>query len=175
MRRQQLAQRLAVGLSRGRWSVPVLTAELERRLPQKVRALAHPLAVELVLRHPKPCAPTVRQVQQMLLQDASFDRVFQYCQKYGVWPDVGLSSPGMAPTDPFASLDLPVLSTPGALADWLFLPMERLDYLADPPEGDVLDAVAPKPTQATPLDEAVPEGLIPLTASEPLRASVRGG
>lgn len=132
MRRQQLAQRLAVGLSRGRWSVQVLTAELERRLPQKVRALAHPLAVELVLRHPKPCAPTVRQVQQMLLQDASFDRVFQYCQKYGVWPDVGLSSPGMAPADPFASLDLPVLSTPGALADWLFLPMERLDYLADP-------------------------------------------
>ena len=38
----------------------------------------------------------------------------------------------MAPIDSFARLDLPHIATTTALADWLFVPPDRLSYLADP-------------------------------------------
>ena len=37
----------------------------------------------------------------------------------------------MAPISAFAGLDIPALATVDLLADWLLIPVDRLDYLAD--------------------------------------------
>jgi retron-type reverse transcriptase len=42
-----------------------------------------------------------------------------------------LEAPRFAPSPPFADLPIPALETPGALAEWLGLTAEKLDFLAD--------------------------------------------
>ena len=60
-----------------------------------------------------------------------FEQVYRFCRKRNVWPLPDLSAPVMAPWAAFALLDLPDLPTVAALAEWLLLPVERLEYLAD--------------------------------------------
>ena len=81
--------------------------------------------------HPAHYAPSVATVAAVLLQSSNFERIKRYCLRHGVWPRPDLNSPVMAPIAAFADLDVPQLATIDELAEWLFLPLPRLDYLAD--------------------------------------------
>lgn len=131
MNRRQLARNLATSLTLGAWSKEVLIAAFERRLPAPLRRLSTDITLRLVEDFPWNYAPNVKLVEESLLLDDQFERAYRFCLRQKVWPAPDLTSPTMAPTKSFADLDLPQLTTVGALAEWLFLPLDRLEYLAD--------------------------------------------
>lgn len=131
MNKAQLAGNLAVSLTLGAWSKEVLAVTLESRLPAPLRRLANAISAKLVAEVAGAYAPDPEVVKAALLNDTQFDRIFRFCDRRGLWPDPDLSGPVMAPTQAFARLDLPQIPTVNELAQWLFLPVERLTYLAD--------------------------------------------
>ena len=68
----------------------------------------------------------------MLMDCTEFNKIVRFCVRNDIWPQADLNSPLFTPTAPFARLDVPQLSTLEDLAEWLVLPLDRLDYLADP-------------------------------------------
>lgn len=131
MHKAELARNLAYSLTLGAWSAQSLDAALSRRLPTPLARLTPPISDDLISALPSPYAPTTATVAEALRLNRHFERVFRYCQRRNHWPDADLTSPVMAPVAAFADLDVPQLPTLGCLADWLGLPPERLDYLAD--------------------------------------------
>ena len=131
MNKQQLARNLATSLTLGAWSKEVLIAALDRRLPGPIRKLSTGIGTHLIAVLPKPYAPDPRRVEKALLLDSQFTRVYRFCERRNIWPAPDLASPVMAPIPSFRDLNLPQLPTVSALADWLLLPLDRLDYLAD--------------------------------------------
>ena len=113
------------------WSKPVIEAVLLRRLPSSLHQLAPAIAKELLNVLPAQYAPSAEAVAAALLHDGNFEQIRRYCLRHGIWPDPDLNSPVMAPITAFADLDVPQMATIDALAAWLFLPVPRLDYLAD--------------------------------------------
>lgn len=105
---------------------------MRRRLPAALHGLAHPLAVELLLQCPGLYAPTIKTIAQVLQGIEEFLRIWRYCRRHNVWPDLDLSTPVMAPFAAFADLRVLPLRSAQDVADWLFLPVEKLDYFADP-------------------------------------------
>lgn len=131
MDKATLARRLAPSLVAGAWDKATITTALERRLPTPLQRLAPEIARDLLRLLPASYAPLVRHVTKELLAVDGFQRVFNYCTRRRVWPGFDLTPPAMSPVPPFHTLDLPQLATLDALADWLMVPLERLDYLAD--------------------------------------------
>ncbi|MEP3678382.1 MAG: reverse transcriptase family protein [Paracoccaceae bacterium] len=64
-------------------------------------------------------------------EQPAFEKIHQFCLRNDVWPRPDLSSPVMVPIAAFSKLDIPQLATLSDLADFLLLPIERVDYLAD--------------------------------------------
>lgn len=131
MNRRRLARNLATSLTLGGWSIGVLVSVLERRLPSPLRRLSTTIASNLIAKNPKYYAPSPKDVEGMLLLDGQFERVYRFCVRRNIWPTPDLSSPVMAPTKSFCDLNLPQLPTAGAVAEWLLLPLDRLEYLSD--------------------------------------------
>ena len=131
MQRADLARNLAVSLVAGDWTEAVLCAVLERRLPEAQRKAAPKLAARLVARLPGPVAPPVERAAAALAAEPRFEGVHGFCVRRGVWPDPDLTLPRMAPVAALAGCGLPDLPTAAALADWLTIPVGRLDYVAD--------------------------------------------
>lgn len=131
MNRRQLAGNLATSLTLGAWSKDVLMLVLERRLPAPLRKLSAAIAANLVSTIPRHYAPNPNEVEKTLLLDVQFEHIYRFCARWNIWPAPDLSSPTMAPIKAFCDLDLPQLPTVSAVADWLLLPLERLEYLAD--------------------------------------------
>ena len=131
MHKKAFSRNIAQSLTLGAWSKQTVETCLLRRLPDPLHRLAAPLSLTLLGKHPTPYAPTTNTVATTLLTLDLFDRIIRYCTRRNIWPAPDLTSPTMAPIAVFAHLDLPQLATIGDLADWLFLPVARLDYLAD--------------------------------------------
>lgn len=131
MNRKDLARNLAYSLTLGAWSKTYIQSTLTRRLPRALHRLADAISSDLVSNRPYTYSPNVKLIANALRQGDQFERVFRYCSRRNIWPDPDLSSPVMSPVAAFAALDVPQLPTLDALSDWLFLPIERLDYLAD--------------------------------------------
>lgn len=127
-----LAQQMAVGLTRGAWTRGHLTAHLERHLPRGIQDVGPYLAAVLIADFPQAYAPAPKALAKTLRVDDGFARLYAFCRKHNAWPRPDLAPPTMAPVPPFDDLPLPDLPTPGALADWLAIPVERLSYMADP-------------------------------------------
>jgi RNA-directed DNA polymerase len=131
VQREDLARNLAVSLVGGDWSEAALRGVLERRLPRALRKAAPALAARLVERLPGPVAPPVDRVAAALAAEPRFEGVHGFCARRSVWPDPDLTSPRMAPVAALAGYGVPDLPTAAALAEWLAIPVERLDYVAD--------------------------------------------
>jgi hypothetical protein len=131
MNKRQLARNLATSLTLGAWSKDDLTAVLERRLPPPLRKLSTGIVSNLIAEIPKHYAPNPNVVEKVLLLDGQFERVYRFCLRRNVWPAPELASPIMAPTTSFCDLNLPQLPTMNTIAEWLLLPLDRLEYLAD--------------------------------------------
>ncbi len=132
MRRAQLARNLAVSMVSGAWQAATLEQRLAHRLPARLQTLSSPLAHHTLTAFPQNYAPAASKLAAALPLAPEFETLFLYCQKHDAWPLPELRAPDMAPIDAFASLDLPALATPRALTDWLALPLDRLDWFADP-------------------------------------------
>ena len=128
---KSLARNLAQSLAMGPWSRQFIRATLVRRLPRQLHRMIAGLSEELIKSLPCAYAPSVKTVAGALGRSDRFEKILRHCIRHDVWPDPDLSSPAMAPVAAFATLDLPQLATLDALAEWLFLPPDRLEYLAD--------------------------------------------
>jgi retron-type reverse transcriptase len=131
MRRAALARNLAVTLANAPWTARDAEAALARRLPPALVGEAAGLAAHVLAASRTPYAPSAEALARSLADAPGLARVHAHCARAGVWPDPDLAPPRMRPIAPFATLDLPALATPAALADWLLLTPERLDYFAD--------------------------------------------
>lgn len=131
MNRKELARNLAYSLTLGAWSKEDIHSTLIHRLPRPLHRLADAISSDLVLNRPYTYSPNVKVIADALRHSDQFERVFRYCSRRNIWPDPDLSSPVMSPVAAFAALDIPQLATLDAISDWLFLPIERLEYLAD--------------------------------------------
>ena len=96
-----------------------------------MQRLSEDLSVELFAECPRIYAPSPKIVAIALLRTYGFERIFRYCQRRGIWPDPDLAEPKMAPIAEFSRLELPEIPTVNALADWLMLPVEKVEYFAD--------------------------------------------
>lgn len=132
MNKAALARNLAASLTLGAWTPTVLEAALRRRLPRGVQGLAGPVATELTRALPLAYAPADKTVVAALLAGSRFGRIYRHCARHGLWPTPDLSTPVMVPIAAFADLPVPALPTYDMLADWLMVPADRLDILADP-------------------------------------------
>lgn len=131
MKRAELALHLAHSLTLGTWDLPALHHQLRRRLPAALHDMIADLAADLWVELPCPYAPSAARVAQALGQGLWFQQLYDECQRRAVWPAPDLSAPAMAPVSALSGLDIPQLPRVGDLADWLMLPLARLDYLAD--------------------------------------------
>ncbi len=131
MNRRQLADNLAVSLTLGAWTAETTSDALRRRLPEAMHKYVSAISQEMLTELPGAYAPDPKDVAQALLLSGEFRQIFRYCARREIWPTPDLSLPVMAPTTPFADLNLPALPTLSDLAEWLLLPVQRLTYLAD--------------------------------------------
>ncbi len=131
MNKKELARNLAYSLTLRAWSKAYIQAALIRRLPRALHRLADAISSDLVTNRPYTYSPNVKLIASALRNSDQFERVFRYCSRRNIWPVPDLSSPVMSPVAAFAALDIPQLATLDALSDWLLLPIERLEYLAD--------------------------------------------
>jgi len=132
MDRSRLAHNLARSLTCGSWSRTFIHLTLTRRFPRPLQHVVDDIGSGLIRSLPYVYAPSVGVVASALKRTNGFEEVFRYCTQHEVWPEPDLSSPVMAPIKAFATLDVAQLPTADALAEWLLLPIERLEYLADP-------------------------------------------
>lgn len=128
----RLARNLARSLTSGDWSKASIVRTLTRRFPRALQPAAQDIGAELARHLPCAYAPPIEIVAKALRQTAQFETVVLFCIEHDVWPENDLSAPIMAPIAAFAALEIPPLPTADALAQWLFLPAARLEYLADP-------------------------------------------
>lgn len=128
----EIARNIAVSLTSGGWTSQSITLALVRRFPATLHRLVPGIVEDLLTALPARYAPSAKTVAQELLYIRNFERALVYCRKRQVWPAPDLHPPVMAPITAFAGLDVPQLPTLHSLAAWLSLPLERLDYLADP-------------------------------------------
>lgn len=131
MNRSEFSKNIAQSLVREAWTDTLIQTNLQRRLPLALHHLAAAITADILSETPSQYAPSAKALAHILQHNALFERVFRYCQKRNIWPAPDLLSPAMAPIPAFRQLDIPHLTTTRQLADWLLLPLQRLDYLAD--------------------------------------------
>lgn len=131
MNRLEFSRNIAESLTLGSWSKEYLKANLLRRFPFGLHRLVPEIVDELLLVLPSSYAPSAKSVASSLLLIHGFERAFRYCQRRRIWPARDLTSPVMSPISAFIDVEVPQLPTVGCLAEWLLLPTDRLEYLAD--------------------------------------------
>ncbi len=131
MNEWNLARNLAQSLASGPWSKHFIRQTLSRRLPAQLHHLVDKMTVALLRSLPFGYSPDPGVVATALVGLARFQAIHAFCLKHDIWPNPDLSPPQMAPVAAFVKLDVPPLPTLDALAQWLFLPVERMEYLAD--------------------------------------------
>lgn len=131
MNSKELARNLAQSLTLGPWSEYFVRSTLTRRFPAQLQYFAVSISSELIKSLPATYAPHAKIISKVLGRIDEFEEVRRYCEQHGTWPRVDLSPPMMLPVAAFIALDIPRITTIAGLADWLFLPTQRLEYLAD--------------------------------------------
>lgn len=131
MNRPEFSRNIAGSLTLGSWSKDFIKTNLLRRFPYVLHRLVPEIVGELFLVLPSRYAPSANSIASSLLLIHNFELAFRYCQRRDIWPARDLTSPVMSPISAFIDLDVPQLPTVGSLAEWLLLPTDRLEYLAD--------------------------------------------
>ncbi len=131
MRKKTFARSLAGRIVNSAWNFDAVAADLVAILPRKLRWAAGELADDIFNRCKRPYAPPLAILITYIEKSNAFHKVFSQFQQRGVWPQEPESSPEMRPVPSFAELPIPRLVTSGALAAWLRLSTDELDYFAD--------------------------------------------
>jgi hypothetical protein len=130
-RRQNLAAVLAFVLLAGPWT----PAEVERRAVEAFGSRSHKRARRLVedilARAPVPYAPRWVQLVRLIESSKVMRRVGPSAAARLAELAVTVAPPSFQPVAALERLRVPVLRTPRAIADWLAIPLDQLDWLAD--------------------------------------------
>jgi hypothetical protein len=126
-----LSVRLAGPVADAKWTVAGTEAALRACLAGQSGGAAQRLAVEIHGASPTPYAPPPGRLAEMIRCCAAFDAVVRWVQRQAQPLPTVLDGPQFAPLPPFSDLDLPELTNPGELADWLGIDPVRLDWYAD--------------------------------------------
>ncbi len=125
------AKALATGLVCQPWDTASLQRHLLHRLPKRYEKTGKALAMHLLQRFPKSYAPALANLTRALSEMSETHRLWRFARKHGLALDAWLDPPRCLPAQAFADLDLPVLATPEALADWLGLSLSQLVRFSD--------------------------------------------
>ncbi len=131
MRKKTFARNLAASIVNSVWNFDAVAADLAAILPRKLRWAGGELAGDILFRCKTPYAPPLPFLVIYIEKSNAFHKVFNQLLQRGYWPQEQESSPEMRPVPSFAELPIPRLVTSAALADWLHLTTEELDYFAD--------------------------------------------
>ena len=104
---------------------------LRNALPSQMMHIASPLVQELLAGFQMQYSPDAKRMAQVLEQQPELHQLHAYCLKNNAWPQPFLTPPKMHPIAPFMKLKIPDLPTTADLADWLLVPLERLDRYVD--------------------------------------------
>ena len=123
--RNWAARNVAATLLAGSWTPPALAAGVDAVLGPGSRRVRAALVADLIDLDGSAYLPAPGRLAAYLYESRHFTvprpKQIAAC----------LDSPRFAPAGPFAALAIPRLATLGALADWLGLSIEQLDWLAD--------------------------------------------
>ena len=122
---------LAQGLAQQEWTAWDIRNHLERRLPDRMRTTAGKLAEELKQAFPTGAAPDASQILRHLKDSSATAPLRKFFGRTGKTPDIPTDPPQFRPMPALRGLDLPVLTTPDALADWLALSPLQLTRFSD--------------------------------------------
>ncbi len=122
---------LAATLAPLEWSPESIEEILQNKLPHRFRRHAASMADALSLDFPKSYAPSATMIARCLTKLPETRKIWSYAKKRNVWPDSSLLPTAFMPAKTFADLNLPNLSNPGQLADWLGISPEMLIRFAD--------------------------------------------
>jgi hypothetical protein len=131
----QIARELASRFLAGAWTKERLVEEGAGVLGKRARKTARLLAGHLVASVTTPYPPPQRALTRMILDSGLFDA--EAVARFRLNPARPLVFPPaiFAPAEAMAGLSVPKLETQGDVADWLYLPPEQLEWLADLRDG----------------------------------------
>ena len=131
MRQKQILAPIAVTLSQTVWTPEHLERALKARLPRPLSRIAAPLARRLIRQFPLKVPPDPHLIRQFLAAQPETRRLIAFGRRHNLRPDPVLEDPQFLPDPSFAHLDLPQLTTPADLAEWLAISPEELTRFAD--------------------------------------------
>jgi RNA-directed DNA polymerase len=133
MIRAWLTRRLAALLLSGAWTYRELEARTAEFLGLPQRRSVRRLILDMMRSVPTPYPPSPDWIVGHLLSSERFGNLTSRRRRKKELTEtpVPLEPPRPAPLPALAALEIPALGTPGELADWLDLPLEQLDWLAD--------------------------------------------
>ena len=108
-----------------------LLSRTELYLGARSRKLQRTLVDDLLESAPKAYPPSPKWLENFLLSAGAFERAAAPARRRKTPPPLVLQPPYFAPSPPLADLDVPKLTSPGDLAQWLGVEPGQLDWLAD--------------------------------------------
>ncbi|MEO1457010.1 MAG: reverse transcriptase family protein [Pseudomonadota bacterium] len=115
----------------GPWTEDGRAARLLAWFGPRAPRLRKALLAEVSLAFATGPPPSPPALADWLRDDATALRLHRLLLRRGPVPPAPLEPPVMAPSPPFAKLALPPIATPGALAAWLGVGTDELDWFAD--------------------------------------------
>lgn len=122
---------LASGLVHIDWTVDQIAAHLRRRLPSRFQKRAGDIARHLHDRFPGAPSPDEGRIAAALSDGPAARALVRYSDKTGELPAYIWTPARFQPLPAFAACELPALTTPEELADWLALTAAQLTRFAD--------------------------------------------
>ncbi|MFO1173357.1 MAG: reverse transcriptase family protein [Hyphomicrobiaceae bacterium] len=127
----RIANQVAAALLARRWTKRALSQSLAGFADLRTKPAQREFIARLITYAPGPVPPDSEDLIRFLIDEPSFRKALAPLAKPGVRTPVVLAPPRFAPAGRFRDLDIPKLATVGALADWLDVSLNDLDWLAD--------------------------------------------
>jgi RNA-directed DNA polymerase len=129
--KRRVARELAGSLLAGNWNRAALRQCVRERFGRENRAAQYHLVRELMVLWTRDTPPSPGWLIEFLLRNRWFDEVENPLWMIVASSPAVITPPQFTPSQRFADLDVPRITTLGALADWLGVPVAQLDWLAD--------------------------------------------
>ncbi len=126
-----VARQLAATLLAGVWTARAMQRRMENLLGRSTRKAQRLLLREIFLKAEALYPPAPTQLVRIIFDCPAFARATETVQRAKRPMPAVLAPAKFAPALYFANLGVPQISTAGALAAWLGLTIEQLDWLAD--------------------------------------------
>ena len=122
---------LAASLAQQAWEPRNIRLHLEHRLPPGLQRRAGTIADDLCIAFPASVAPNAARIASYLKSAASARPLLAHARRTGQHPEPPITVPAFLPAPALAHCQLPTLTTPDMLAEWLALPSGQLARFSD--------------------------------------------